>query len=53
MKKPTVKKLTLRRGHVLSALEGYLKAMSMMDDDYTVTDILGTGSEFTVIVEKE
>jgi hypothetical protein len=48
-----IKKQTIRKDHVLSALEGYMKALGMIDDDTTVIDVTGSGTHFTVITEKE
>lgn len=47
------KKLTVSREHARVALEGYLKALSMINDDDRVVDFSGPGSEITVIIEKE
>lgn len=53
MIKPLVKSMTVSQDHVCEALEVYLRAMSMVDDNYKVTRVTGSGTHFTVIVERE
>lgn len=48
-----IKKLKIEKKHVDAALEGYLKAMSMIDDNDTVVEVTGSGTHVTVLVERE
>lgn len=51
--KPRIKTLQVSRDHVLAALEGYLKAMTMLDDDYTVVEISGSGGSYSIVAERD
>lgn len=48
-----MKKLKVEKRHVNAALEGYLKSLSMINDDETVTEVSGSGTHYTIITEKE
>jgi hypothetical protein len=48
-----IHKKTVSKEHIHAAVEGYLKALGMIDDDTTVTNVTGSGTHFTVITEKE
>lgn len=39
--------------HVVAALEGYLKAMSILDDDDTIVDVKDDGEHFSVSYKKD
>lgn len=48
-----MRKVTISKDHVCAALEGYLKALSMINDEDRVTEVSGSGTHFTVITERE
>jgi hypothetical protein len=52
--KPSVK-MTVSYEHILTAVEGYLKSMSMIDDDASVTEVYSSRdpNAFVIVTDKE
>ena len=47
------RKITVTKEHINTALEGYLKSMTMINDDETVVEVQGSGTHYWIITEKE